>query len=76
MRKTKKQYYSNGEVNKVADDNKNFWKTVMSFFSNKSSKFKTITLIESNMVISDDQKIANVFIECFDTIVPNTIVPK
>lgn len=76
MRKTKKQYYSNVEVNKVADDNKNFWKTVMSFFSNKSSKFKTITLIESNMVISDDQKIANVFIECVDTIVPNTIVPK
>ena len=75
MRKTKKQYYSNVEVNKVAD-NKNFWKTVMSFFSNKSSKFKTITLIESNMVISDDQKIASVFIECVDTIVPNTIVPK
>lgn len=32
--------------------------------------------IESNMVISDDQKIASVFIECVDTIVPNTIVPK
>lgn len=75
MRKTKKQYYSNGEVNKVADDNKNFWKTD-EFLFQQVKQIQTITLIESNMVISDDQKIANVFIECFDTIVPNTIVPK
>ena len=37
------------------------------FFSQKSNDFETITLIENDMVISDDQKIADIFIEHFDT---------
>ena len=69
MRKTKKQYYSNLEVNKVADNEK-LQKTEKNFISSESNNFETITLVENNMVISDDQKIANILLEYFDTIVP------
>ena len=69
LRKTEKQYYSNLEVRKVLD-NKKFRKTVKNFFSDKSNNFETITLVKNNLVISDNQKIANIFIKYSDTIVP------
>ena len=62
-------YYSNLEVSKVAN-NKKFWRIVNNFFSDKLNNFKTITLVRNNMVISDDQKIADILIKYFDTIVP------
>lgn len=52
--KSKRKYYSNVEVSKVAD-NKKFWKTVNNFFSDRSNNFETITLVGNNIVISDDQ---------------------
>ena len=33
-------------------------------------QFRKITLVENNIVISDDQKITNIFIEYFNNIVP------
>ena len=48
------------------------------FFSDKSNNFEAITLVENNVVISDDQKIVDIFIEYFDTIVPKLglAIPK
>ena len=66
LRKTRKQCYSNPGVSKAAD-NKKFWKTVKNFISHKSRNFEKIALVENDMVISDDQKIADIFIECPDT---------
>ena len=38
------------------------------FLSHKSNNFETITLVGNDMVIiSDDQKTADIFIEYFDT---------
>ena len=42
------------------------------FFSKKSNNFETITLDENNTVISDNQKIADIFKGYFDTIVPKS----
>ena len=42
----------------------------MNFFSEKSNKFETTVLVKITIVISEDQKIANIFIEYFDIIVP------
>ena len=39
-------------------------------FSHKSNNFETITLVEIDRIISDDQKITDIFIEYFNTIVP------
>lgn len=58
LRKTKKQHH------------KKFWETVKNLFSHKSNNFKTITLVEIDMIISDDQKITDIFIQYFNTIVP------
>ena len=48
------------------------------FFFNKSNNYETITLVENNMVISDNQKIADNFIEYFDIIIPKLglAIPK
>ena len=66
--KLKKQYYSILDVSKVAD-NKKFWKTSMNLFSDKLINFETITLPKNIMIISDNKKTANIFVEYFDTTV-------
>ena len=55
-----------------------FWKTVENFFPDKSNNFETIALVENNMIISDNQKITDAFIEYFDTMVPklDLAIPK
>ena len=51
---------------------------VESFFPDKSNNFETITLVENNMIISDNQKITDPFIEYIDTMVPKLglAIPK
>ena len=47
LRKTKKEFYNNLNV-KYITENKLFWKTVKSFFTDKTLKDERITLIENN----------------------------
>ena len=56
LRKTKKAYYSHLNVKDVVD-NKKFWKTVKSFFSDKSNNFENISLIENGNLLTDDFEI-------------------
>ena len=70
LRKTKKTYYSNLDTKNVVD-NKKFWKTVKKFFGDKSNNCEKITLVENNSLISDDQEIADIFKEYFESLVPN-----
>ena len=48
------------------------------FFPDKSNNLETITLVENNMIISDNQKITDPFIEYIDTMVPKLglAIPK
>ena len=39
------------------NDNKKFWKNVKPIFSNKNKGTKTITLVEGNEAINNDEKI-------------------
>ena len=55
LRKTKMEYFQNMDVNKV-NDNKMFWKTVRTRFSNKFKTANTIILAEVGMII---KKITN-----------------
>ena len=70
LRKTKKAYYSNLNVKDVVD-NKKFWKTIKSFFSDKSNNFENISLIEKGNLLTDDFKTAETFNEYFQNLVPN-----
>ena len=56
LRKEKKKYYNNLDV-KLITDNKQFWKTIKPFFSDKHNMHKKITLIDGDEIISDDAKV-------------------
>ena len=64
LRQSKKSYYSKLDP-KVVSDNKQFWKTVKPLFSNKIHGTPCITLLEDNVVVSDDTNVAEIFNEYF-----------
>ena len=51
--------------------NKKFWKTVKSFFSDKSNNFENISLIENDNLLTDDFEIAETFSKHSQNLVPN-----
>ena len=64
LRKIKKAYYSNLNVKDIVD-NKKFWKTLKSFFFEKSNKFENICLIENGNLPTDNFKIVETFNQYF-----------
>ena len=46
-----------------------FWKTVKLSFSDKSNNFESITLVENDNIVSDDNEVANIFNEDFSNLV-------
>ena len=68
LRKEKKSYYNNLNLNNITD-NRKFWHTVKPFFSDKVTFKKPISLIEENIIISDDDIVANVFNDYFSNVV-------
>ena len=77
LKKTKRNYFSNLNT-KRAVDNKKFWKTVKSSFSDKSNNFEIITLVENDSIASDGNKVANIFNEYFNNLLEdlNLNVPE
>ena len=51
--------------------NEKFWKTLKSFFSDKSNNFENISLIENANLLTDDFEIAKTFNRYFQNLVPN-----
>ena len=87
IRKEKKKYFSNINTRDITD-NKNFWKTVKPFFTDKIQTKSKITLIEDNIIhqengddliseeiISDDKTVSEIFNNYFINIVPNLNIP-
>ena len=68
LRKTKKAFYSNLNVKDIVD-NKKFWKTVKSFFSDKSNNFENISLIKNGNLLTDDFEIEETFNKFFQNLV-------
>ena len=62
LRKSKKQYLSNLNVNDVTD-NKTFWKYIKPNFSNKGSNSNKITLVENDVIITIDRVISKIMNE-------------
>ena len=46
-----------------------FWKTVKLSFSDRSNNFESITLVENDNIVSDDNEVANIFNEDFSNLV-------
>ena len=55
LKKEKKRYFGNLDLNKITD-NKKFWNTVKPLFSNGTSTAGNITLVENNEIITEDKE--------------------
>ena len=75
LRKVKKIYYNNLDLNKITD-NRKFWQTIKPFFSDKGTFRKTISLIENDNIITVDEKVANIFNDYFSNAVKNIQIKK
>ena len=53
---------------KQISDNKKFWKNVKPFFSSRDVNSSKITLVEKNLIVEDENKIANYFINIIKTL--------
>ena len=72
MRKTKKTYYENLDEKNVKD-NKNFWKTVKPYLSDKSVKCDKINLNENGELLKSESETAEVINKFFSNIAKNLI---
>ena len=68
--KERKKFYDNLNL-KEFTDNKNFWKTVKPFLSEKTNSSYKITLVEEDKIISEDKQVSEI-LNCFFQILSNT----
>ena len=64
LRKTKKAYFEKLNIKEIGY-NKTFWKTVLPNFSDKDNKSSKITLVENNIVIADEERVAELMNKYF-----------
>ena len=75
IRKAKKQYYTNLDHRKVAD-NKSFWKYIKPLFSDKSSNSNKIKLVEKYLILEQNYDIVKTLNGFFISAVSNlSILP-
>ena len=67
FKKNKKEYFENINVKDI-NDNKNFWKTIKPFFSNKGLNTNKLMIIEKNNPISEESILANTMNQYFTSI--------
>ena len=70
LKKSKRSYFQNLKPSDICD-NKKFWKTVKPLFSEKTMSTENITLVENNVIVSEDEKVANIFNSFFSNAVKN-----
>ena len=58
-------------------DNKKFWKTIKSLFSDKTKSAVSITLKENNKIVeSQNKKVANIFKDYFSKVASSLEIPE
>ena len=70
LRKTKRNYFKNVKIQDITD-NKKFWKTIRSYFSDKGYNQTKITIIKKDSIITDEKKIATLINNYFKNITKN-----
>ena len=55
-----KELFTNTNISSITD-NKEFWKTVKPIFSDKICPKETINLVENDVILCDDQVVADTF---------------
>ena len=72
-KKERKKFYSKLDIKNLTD-NKQFWKTMKPFLSDKCNNASKISLVHKNNVISEDQELVNTFNDFFEHAVDNLII--
>ena len=67
LRKTKRSYFEQINVKNISD-NKKFWNTIKTFFSNKGLNSNKLMLTENDKLISEELLLARTMIEHFNNI--------
>ena len=68
LKRSKKDFYNNFNVKNVTD-NKHFWKTIKSNFTDKVLQDEKIVLVEDDKVITAETDLAKIFKGHFENIV-------
>ena len=68
MKKAKEDHFANLDIKSVTD-NKKFWQTAKSLFSNKVKAKTVFKLVQNDAMIDDESEIANIFNEYLVNIV-------
>ena len=74
-KKERKKFYSKLDIKKFTD-NKQFWKTMKPFLSDKCNNASKTLLVHKNNVISEDEELANTFNDFFEHAVDNLGIKK
>ena len=75
LKKEKKKYYNNLDMN-IFEDNKKFWKKIKPLFSDKSNLKRSITLVENGSIIYENKEVANTLNNYFIEAVKNLGLEK
>ena len=75
LRKTKKNYFANLDVNSITD-NRKFWQTVKPLFPNKLPHKETINLSENGQILNNDKEIDITFNNYFSNIIKKLSLPS
>ena len=75
MRNTKKSYFENLDTKKITN-NRSFWRTVLPFFTQNSSKGAKFNLTDDSKTISSDEKLCETFNQLFFNVVPSLNILK
>ena len=70
LKKEKKKYYTNLDLNKIAD-NKQFWKSVQPLFTGKSISKTNIALIDNKKLVNNKEEVAEILNTYFVEAVQN-----
>ena len=75
LRKVKRHYYNNINVNNITD-NKKFWGTIKPDFTDKINSNDQISLMEKNEIITDSAAVANIMANLFSNVVNILDIPE
>lgn len=74
-KKERKAYYKNLDLKNLVD-NKNFWKNIKPFFSDKGPRTKKITLVKNGVILSEDQEVSEALNSFFNDAVKSLSIKE
>ena len=75
-KKERTKFFKNLDLKRILSDNRNFWKHIKKFFSDKGSCGQKITLVDKSNILSDEHGIAEHFNAFFANAVKSLDSPK